>query len=161
MAKKTVYIETSIPSWYYSIRTDPKAITTRDQTREWWDNKRSEYELFTSGAVLDELEDGSHPLKVEKLELLGGLPLLSITAEVIAIAKTYCDRKFMPNDTRGDALHVALASHYKCGTLLTWNCLHLANSRKFARLRRENSALGLSVPALLTPAQLLPGGSDA
>ena len=58
-------------------------------------------------------------------------------------------------DPRGDALHLALASFYKCDFLLTWNCTHLANANKFGHIRRINVMLGLNVPLLVTPLELL------
>ena len=61
----------------------------------------------------------------------------------------------MPADPAGDALHLALASFYKCDFLVTWNCLHLANANKFGHIRRVNTILGLIVPNLVTPLELL------
>jgi hypothetical protein len=63
----------------------------------------------------------------------------------------------MPADTKGDALHLALASYHNCDFLLTWNCQHLANANKFAHIRRINTLFGLFVPALITPFELLSG----
>jgi hypothetical protein len=57
----------------------------------------------------------------------------------------------MPADPAGDALHLALASFHKCQ--------HLANANKFGHLRRVNGLLGLYVPVLATPLELL-GESD-
>ena len=67
----------------------------------------------------------------------------------------------MPRDPVGDALHLALASFHKCDFLLTWNCLHLANANKFGHIRRINGMLGLFVPLLVTPLELLGGQDDA
>jgi hypothetical protein len=67
--------------------------------------------------------------------------------------------RLMPADPAGDALHLALASFHKCEFLVTWNCLHLANANKFGHLRRVNGLLGLYVPVLATPLELL-GESD-
>jgi hypothetical protein len=39
--------------------------------------------------------------------------------------------------------------------LVTWNCQHLANARKFGHIRRVNGMLGLFVPELVTPMELL------
>jgi hypothetical protein len=39
-------------------------------------------------------------------------------------------------------------------------CQHLANANKFDRIRRVNTMLGLSVPSLVTPLELL-GSDDA
>lgn len=41
----------------------------------------------------------------------------------------------MPNDPLGDALHLAIAFYHKCDFLLTWNCRHLANAKKFGHIR--------------------------
>ena len=34
----THYIETSIPSFYYEVRTEPTMAARREWTRNWWDN---------------------------------------------------------------------------------------------------------------------------
>jgi hypothetical protein len=65
----------------------------------------------------------------------------------------------MPANPLGDALHLAMASYHRCDFLVTWNCRHLANANKFAQIRRVNSLLGLFVPTLVTPLELL--GEDA
>ena len=33
---KTVYIETSIPSFYVETRQEPEMVARRNWTREWW-----------------------------------------------------------------------------------------------------------------------------
>ena len=53
--KFSVYIETTIPSFYHEIRTEPDMVARRAWTRQWWDAHRKYYELFTSDAVIDEL----------------------------------------------------------------------------------------------------------
>jgi hypothetical protein len=63
--------------------------------------------------------------------------------------------KLMPVDPFGDALHLALASYHRCDFLVTWNCQHLANARKFGHIRRINGILGLFVPEIVTPMELL------
>lgn len=63
----------------------------------------------------------------------------------------------MPADPVGDALHLALASHHRCEILVTWNYLHLANSNKLTHIRTINAELGLFVPRILTPRDLLEG----
>ena len=65
----------------------------------------------------------------------------------------------LPKKAALDALHLALASYHKCDFLVTWNCQHLADANKFGHIRRVNAILGLFVPALVTPLELL-GDSD-
>lgn len=155
-----VYIETSIPSFYFEVRNEPEMIARRQWTREWWDGLRSDYELFTSEPVLDELGRGSFPRKTEALALISVLPILSIETEIGGIVQAYIDQHVMPTDPTGDALHLALASLHRCDFLLTWNCRHLANANKFAHIRRVNERLGLFVPSLVTPLELL-GGAES
>jgi len=155
-----VYIETSIPSFYYEDRSDAAAIVRREWTRRWWDNNRDAYELMSSTAVIDELKDGEYAKKDDCLSLLDDIPLLVIETEVSEITATYIKHKLMPNEPTGDALHLALASHHKCEFLLTWNCKHLANANKFQHIKRINTLLGLFVPNLVTPLELLGELSD-
>lgn len=89
------------------------------------------------------------------MDLVQGLPLLEITPAVAEIVDAYVRHRLMPADPAGDALHLALASHHKCEFLVTWNCQHLANANKFGHIRRVNALLGLFVPVLATPLELL------
>ncbi len=130
-------------------------VARRAWTREWWDEHRMDYEVFTSDAVVDELERGDFVIKQDALKLIEELPQLEIDQAIADIVSAYLAQKVMPADPAGDALHLALASYHKCDFLLTWNCRHLANANKFAHIRRINGILGLFVPALVTPLELL------
>jgi predicted nucleic acid-binding protein len=152
---RRVYIETTIPSFYHEVRTEPEMVARQEWTREWWDDHRSNFELVTSEAVIEELESGTFPQKSDALAMIQNLPLLDVDEAVADIVDAYIRHTVMPADPAGDALHLALASFHKCDFLLTWNCRHLANANKFAHIRRVNGILGLFVPALVTPLELL------
>ncbi|MEK8018692.1 MAG: type II toxin-antitoxin system VapC family toxin [Candidatus Parabeggiatoa sp.] len=153
--KSKVYIETSIPSFYYEIRTAPEIVARRNWTRQWWDDSRQNYEIVTSDAVVDELNKGDYPTKANTLELVSNIPLLPFEEEVSEIVEIYLKHKLMPKDPLGDVLHLALASYHKCDFLLTWNCKNIANANKFTHIKRINTLLGLFVPTLLTPLELI------
>jgi len=159
MAKPRVYVETTIPSLYHDVRAAPAIVARREWTREWWTTAPERYELVTSPAVLDELAGGGPERSAERLTLVRDLPLLPVDTAIAQIAQAYIVHKVMPADPAGDALHLALASYHKCDFLVTWNCQHLANANKFGHIRRVNTMLGLFVPMLVTPLELL-GGSD-
>ena len=152
---RKVYIETTIPCFYYEVRREPEMIARKNWTREWWDSHSNNFELVTSEAVLDELNSGDYPNKMKILSLIDNLSLLSVEEAIFDIVETYINHRVMPQDPAGDVLHLALASYYKCDFLLTWNCNHLANANKFRHIRRINAMLGLYVPALVTPLELL------
>ena len=115
--------------------------------------------MVTSEAVLDELAAGLPEHAADRLDLVRNLPLLPVEPPIAEIVEAYVRHKLMPADPAGDALHLALASFHKCDFLVTWNCLHLANANKFGHIRRVNTILGLFVPNLVTPLELL-GVSD-
>ena len=131
------------------------AQARRGWTRQWWQTAVARYELATSDAVVDELQNGDYPSREQALALIQGITLLEISPEVAEIVDAYFQHRLMPTDPAGDALHLALASFHKCDFLLTWNCRHLANANKFGQIRRINGLLGLFVPVLVTPLELL------
>jgi len=150
----TVYIETTVPSYYCDNRPELAADIAR--TRQWWDEERDDYQCYLSEVVLSELAEGDYPSRERCLALVDGIPQLAITAEIEQIAEVYQARKLMPRMPVRDAIHVAIASFYRMDFLLTWNCNHLANANKARHLRELNLAMGLSVPQLVTPDQLQP-----
>ena len=152
--KALVYVERTIPSYYCDDRTQVAADIAR--TRQWWDLERATYDCFISAAVLDELKSGEYPNKQACLNLVQAIPLLEVNAEVLEIARVYQVRGLMPKPPSADALHLALASFYRMDFLLTWNCRHIANANKTKHLEVLNQGMGLAVPKLITPYQLLP-----
>jgi predicted nucleic acid-binding protein len=149
------YIETTIPSFYYEVRPQPDMVARRDWTRRWFDAAVKTDRVVTSVAVLNELENGDFPSRADAIKLLDGIELLGIDSAISQIVEAYTKHKLMPVDPFGDALHLALASYHRCDFLVTWNCQHLANAKKFGNIRRLNGILGLFVPELVTPMELL------
>ena len=155
--RKRIYIETTIPSFYYSDRTDPEAIARTNWTRQWWQRFSSEFALTSSAAVFAELQRGTGQHVNARIDLLETVELLSITDEVERIVQVYIDHFVMPTNSAGDALHLALASYHKVDVLLTWNCIHIANANKMDRIRLINYEMGLPMPLLTTPLNYLSG----
>lgn len=153
--RRRVYIETTIPSFYFEMRSEAEMVARRNWTRQWWAAASSRDEVVTSEAVVEELSAGDHPHRADCLAMVADLPLLAIEPAFAETVEAYIAHKLMPRDPGGDALHLALASHYRCDFLVTWNCRHLANANKFDHVRRINGILGLFVPALVTPLELL------
>lgn len=150
-----VYVETTIPSFYFEVRSDPEMLARRDWTRAWWRSATKTTELVTRVAVLDELGRGDFSARADCLDLIAALPIVAIDRTVLEIVEAYIRHRVMPADPAGDALHLALASYHRCDFLVTWNCKHLANANKFSHIRRVNGLLGMLSPSLVTPLELL------
>jgi hypothetical protein len=150
-----IYIETSIPSFYFETRTAATMKARREWTREWWAKQKKDESRLISYAVLAELGDTPRPKHESALDLVKGLPVLEADEAVDETVQFYFEHRLMPQGTFGDAVHLALASLHKCDFLVTWNCKHLANANKFDHIRRVNGLLGLATPNLVTPLELL------
>ena len=149
------YIETTIPSFYHEVRTEPSMVARRDWTRKWYETAILSDRIVSSVAVLDELRRGDFPGREFAIAMLDAVEMLAMDEAVFEIVEAYLAHKLMPADPFGDALHLALASYHRCDFLVTWNCQHLANANKFGQIRRMNGILGLFVPELVTPMELL------
>ena len=127
---KSVYIETSIPS-YLTARPsrDVRAAAWQQITSQWWDEARDHYELFTSALVIVEASDGNPEAASRRLEALQGIAELVIDDEVKALAEKLVTEGGIPTAAEADALHVAVAAVHGIDYLLTWNCRHISNSR--------------------------------
>jgi predicted nucleic acid-binding protein len=154
---KRIYIETTIPSFYYEVRKEPEMVSRKNWTRQWWDNHSRHYDLVTSEAVINELQQGTYRNQKQALKLLEEIPILRIDEDIKNTVQAYIKHKVMPAKPFGDAIHLALASYHKCDFLLTWNCNHLANANKFFHIRQINTMLGLFIPSMVTPLELLGG----
>jgi hypothetical protein len=150
-----IYIETSIPSFYYETRPEPKNQARRGWTRDWWELAKWQDELVSSLWVIRELESTPEPKRSECIELLADLRLLQSAPEIDALVESYIENKVMPADADGDARHLAVATFWKCDVLASWNCKHIANANKTDHIRRVNAKLGYETPTLTTPLELL------
>lgn len=153
---RSVYIETTIPSYYCETRKEPFVVSWRAATQKWWDQYRRQYRLYTSSYVFAELEL-SPPVKFRRAtQLLQGVSLLNEPTGFSDVVDYYIEHHLMPADAKGDAAHLAMASLHGMDFLLTWNCRHLANANKIQHLTVLNARLGLLVPIITTPLTLIP-----
>lgn len=152
----SVYIESSIPSYYYETRRSASVVAWKEATRLWWDRCRHRYDLCTSVLTLNEVAAGP-PRKAEQmLALIRDVRVLDSLPGTAELIDFYVDHRLMPSGAGGDAGHLAFASMHGVDFLLTWNCAHLANANKTKHLSVLNGRLGLSVPILTTPLTLIP-----
>ncbi len=153
--KKTIYLETTIIS-YLTARPPRDIILAARQeiTRQWWERRRFEYELFISPIVLKEASEGDPEAASNRLKLLNGLPVLNLNKEVVDLAAALVKENFLPAKAADDALHLAFAAVHEIDFLLTWNCRHLANAELIASLPGYFFIHGIHLPTVCTPDEL-------
>lgn len=152
--KPTVYIETTVPSYYFETRTSQGARAWRSETRAWWRQDSSRFHLVTSSVTLFELARAPQPKRLSATRLMVGVELLPEVEQIRELRSAYIESLSMPDEAAGDADHLAFASAYRVDFLLTWNCRHLANANKFRQLGVVNARFGLPLPIIVTPLQL-------
>lgn len=159
--KPRVYLETTIPSYLTAWPSRDLVRAAHQQiTRDWWDRRRVEFELYISQVVLRECQAGDAIAAGERLKILQDLPLLEQTEEATRLAQALVDRVPLPQRAAVDALHVAIAAVHGVDYLLTWNCTHIANAtlrNSIESVCREN---GYEPPAICTPDELLAEEGD-
>jgi len=154
--RPAVYIETTIPS-YLTARPSRDIVFMANQqiTREWWDRRRVDFDLFVSQFVLDEAEVGDPDAAARRLEILRDLPVLEVDESCRHLALALLDGVPLPPKAKTDALHIAVAAANGVDYLLTWNCAHLANAALRSRIESICEACGVAPPAICTPQELM------
>ena len=154
--KPKVYLETTIPS-YLTSRPSRDLVTAAHQqiTREWWDTRRHDFDLFMSQMVIDEASAGDPEAATRRLEVIASLALLDPQTEGIALAQTLSNHLSLPPRAAADALHIAIAVVNGMDYLLTWNCTHIANAALRGRIEAACRSRGFRVPIICTPEELL------
>lgn len=156
--KAKVYIETTIPSYLVGRPSRDLLVAAHQRiTRDWWQGRRAEFDLYVSELVLQEVRAGDTDLATQRLELLEGVPLLVASEEILRLAEDLIKEGPIPPKAAGDAAHIAFATVYGCEYLLTWNCRHIANAELHRGIRRVVEQCGYEVPGLCTPEELMGG----
>ena len=159
--KPRVYLETTIPSYLTAWPSRDLVRAAHQQiTRDWWDRRRAEFELYISQVVLRECQAGDVTAAAERLKILQDLPLLEQTEEATRLAQALVDRVPLPERAAVDALHVAIAAVHGVDYLLTWNCTHIANATLRDPIEYVCRANGYEPPAICTPDELLAEEGD-
>jgi predicted nucleic acid-binding protein len=157
----TVYIETSIVS-YLVARPTANLLSAACQqvTAEWWEGKRHLYDLFTCELVIAEAKAGDAEAAEKRLELLRGIPELTISDDVKRLATALIAQGALPDRAQADAIHIAVAAVHNVDYLLTWNCRHIDNPATKPAVRAVCSSEGYRCPEICTPIEMMEAITD-
>lgn len=64
--KASVYIDTTIPSYYFDERESLRSFV--EVTHRWWNEESSKYDIRVSLEVLCEFQEGNYPNKYKIIE---------------------------------------------------------------------------------------------
>ena len=151
-----VYVETTIVS-YLTARPNRDVVIAGHQqvTHEWWNSRRSSYELCISQLGIDEAGAGDPQAAQERLLALQSVLVIETTGEAVDLAKELLAAGALPAKAADDALHVAIAATNAIPFLLTWNCRHLANAAMRPIIEATCVSKGYKAPIICTPEELM------
>lgn len=151
-----VYIETTVVSYLTARPSRDVVIAGHQQvTHDWWNTRRTNYELCVSELVLDEAGAGDAQAAEERLLVLQPMLVIETTTEAFELAVELLRAGALPSKAADDALHIAIAATKGIPYLLTWNCRHLANARMRPVIEAVCIAKRLKAPIICTPEELL------
>ena len=156
MAKSTLYLETTIPS-YYTARVSQNLIVAAHQaiTMEWWQHEAEKYDIYISQFVLDEAEAGDPDAAQRRVTFLSSFPLLEVTDDVLSLTENILKSQLFPVKAIRDISHIAVASVHGIEYLLTWNCTHINHATTKEKVRVVCEREGVPFPIICTPEELM------
>ena len=160
MAKKRVYVETSVISCLASRPArDLKKLVIQQATWDWWE-QRHRWELYTSPMVLQEIEQGDTEAARVRIAYATKMIELPESNEVRELADKLIAAGLIPPKVFADAMHIASAAVHGMDYLITWNQKHIFNPFRieaiYAAIRQSNWI----PPVLLRPDNLLEKDHD-
>jgi predicted nucleic acid-binding protein len=153
-----VYLETSVVSYITSRPARDVVVLAHQQlTREWWELRRNEFELYTSEVVVAESERGDPEAARGRREIIRQTKQLSASEAAEQLVPALLRATGLPPKALADMAHIALATVHGMQYLLTWNCKHIANAAVRRMVVKTCRERGFEPPVICTPEELMGG----
>ena len=119
--KKTVYIESTIPSYATALpSSNILNIVQKAQTLDFW-NIRDTYKLVISQLVITEISKGDPHAVQRRLDFIKGIELLPKPDGLDPLSALYQTMLGIPERAKIDCSHLAYCVLHQIDYLLTWN----------------------------------------
>ena len=156
MAKSTVYIESTVISYYAASRTRDLIMAAHQEiTWEWWETVLPALDPYVSQVVFDEISHGDKDAAQRRLAAVREFSVLEMTPDVASLADEYFGALDIPEKARNDSFHLALAVFHGMDYLVSWNCAHISSGRVRNTVAGINAERGYQTPIICTPEELM------
>lgn len=154
--KPKVYIETTVVSYLVARPSHNVTLAARQQaTQQLWTEYAENFEFMISDIVLNEASRGDPIAAQQRLEVLADLPVLDVPLEAITLVENLIDAGAIPEYSRPDAQHIAIATVNNVEYLVSWNYKHIVNETKRNLINEVCYAVGFQPTTLCTPIELI------
>lgn len=156
LVKPSVYVETSVISYYTASPSRDLIIAAHQQiTQEWWKMALNKYEVFISPVVLEEIARGDQNAAENRLKVIQNFSVLDVVPQVKDLAEEYFLAIGIPEKAKADAYHLAVAAWHGMDFVSSWNCKHIASGRVKSIVYDINSLRSIKTPFICTPEELM------
>jgi hypothetical protein len=148
-----IYIETTIFNRYFD--TDRDYVK---ETQQLFQNiKSGMLDAYTSAYVVDELEAAPSPKKEQMLQLITDYDIKIIEYDERApkMADYYIQSGMLPERSRMDGIHIAIASLNNMDFIVSLNFKHINRAKTKLKLETANELLDCSCPMICTPMEII------
>ncbi len=90
-----------------------------------------------------------------RLAAVADFPVLKLNREIYQLAQQYFAAVNIPEKSKIDAFHLAVAAWYGMDYVLSWNCKHIVSGRVQKILQDLNAKTGMHTPIMCTPEELM------
>ncbi len=155
MAKKRIYVESSVISWLTANPPrDIFKLAKQRYTQLWWE-RRHKWDLFISPVVIAEIERGDPAASRKRVAIIFDVPRLPESDASRRLTDRFIAAGVFPKKAREDATHMAIAAVQGMDYLVTWNQKHLVNPEILVGLHLETRDAGYTPPVIAHPVHFL------
>jgi predicted nucleic acid-binding protein len=159
MRVPTIYLETTVFSFYHEKRQHGEYPVYKSQVREVFQRiKAGKYEPFTSPFTIEEIMKERDQAKRDRMVALVaeyGIKVLDESDEAKRIAALYIQEEAIPDAYETDAVHIALATVNGLDFIVSLNFTHIVRPWTIERVRRVNKREGYEGIGIYKPSEVL------
>jgi hypothetical protein len=147
------YIETTVFNRFFDVNRDYIA-----ETRQFFDYiKDKKIDAFTSTYVVDELQEAPSPKRENMLQLIPdyGIKVLEYNAQALSLADNYIKAGIIPQKSRVDGIHIAVAAINNMDYIVSLNFKHINKIKTKINTEAIHQILDYSNPIICTPMEVL------
>ena len=147
-----LYLESSVFNFVFADDAPEKQAITKD----FFENKSANFDLFMSDTVFSELDNTKEPKRTALMQLLERYPLTNLknTQEAINLARVYVSEGIIPEKFINDALHIAIATVNEIDSVVSWNLEHIVKIKTIVEVNRLNTKKGYKQIFIITPEEI-------
>ena len=154
--KPRVYIESTVVSYLVARPSSNPILASRQKaSRQLGEDYADKFEFVISRAVRDEIRQGDATAAQQQLEITSPLTVLENLPEIDILVQKLLDFGAVPQNSRPDAQHIAIAIGHGVDYLVSWNHKHIVNENKREYINQVCQESGFQPTTICTPIELM------